>query len=272
MALPSSFPQYSCARHLNGGQCSPKDPRLAGLATRKIAWKNGHDFAAGLDALQRVKPNVESSAWRVILSRIRSCLAPWAKQLLQLVDTSGASQGDDDAPPPPLLDDGCIIGLSEPSACPNPDGCWMKDGVRGFGLHPCMPLHPAAVAAANKRGCWCRSHPQKGYVTLGIYDDKKGRRLGIESAHRLVCTATWGRAPEEGMVVMHLCDNALCVCPAHLKWGSKAENHFTNGEDRPKWKARTLVRAQGGVRKNPGKTRGGGRWGRRSSPPFKELG
>ena len=228
MALPSSFPQYSCARHLNGGQCSPKDPRLAGLATRKIAWKNGHDFAAGLDALQRVKPNVESSAWRVILSRIRSCLAPWAKQLLQLVDTSGASQGDDDAPPPPLLEDGCIIGLSEPSACPNPDGCWMKDGVRGFGLHPCMPLQRACVEETPG----ATYHKKKGYVTMGLCG---------ESAHRIVCIATWGPAPMDKPFVLHLCNTPCCVCPAHLKWGSADENHFMNGEDRSKWMRRRRI-------------------------------
>lgn len=42
-------------------------------------------------------------------------------------------------------------------------------------------------------------------------------------AHRLMYFLTYGPIPE-GKVVMHTCDNGLCIDPSHLKLGTQTEN------------------------------------------------
>lgn len=46
---------------------------------------------------------------------------------------------------------------------------------------------------------------------------------GSQPAHRVSWEIEHGRA-EKGMVVMHLCNNKLCVNPKHLKLGTHLEN------------------------------------------------
>ena len=45
----------------------------------------------------------------------------------------------------------------------------------------------------------------------------------MDGAHR-VAMYIEGRTPEAGQVAMHACDVPACVNPAHLTWGSKADN------------------------------------------------
>ena len=66
--------------------------------------------------------------------------------------------------------------------------------------------------------------PRGGYGLLRV--DGKWKRV-----HRLVCIAVHGPPPELGSVVMHSCDVRVCANPAHLRWGTQAEN-VTDGWQR----------------------------------------
>ena len=79
-------------------------------------------------------------------------------------------------------------------------------------------------------GCWFwrgATSTQGGY---GYYiAGHMGRK---QRAHRVAWELTYGPIPE-GLVVMHLCDNPICVNPDHLELGTQADNV----EDM-RWKAR----------------------------------
>ncbi len=56
-----------------------------------------------------------------------------------------------------------------------------------------------------------------------------GRVRVLERAHILVALATWGLPPGDPnrgqpMEVLHACNQPRCLNPAHLVWGSHAEN------------------------------------------------
>ena len=61
---------------------------------------------------------------------------------------------------------------------------------------------------------WTGYKGRYGYLTFN------GERM---SAHRLAYTLTKGAIPN-GKVVMHTCDNTLCVNPNHLELGSQQDN------------------------------------------------
>lgn len=77
----------------------------------------------------------------------------------------------------------------------------------------------------------CMKHSGQKFRGVKAHGNTSGYlkvKIGIpeinwEFAHRIICWAFHG-PPAPGQVVMHLCNCPRCMNPAHLKWGTQAEN------------------------------------------------
>lgn len=84
--------------------------------------------------------------------------------------------------------------------------------------------------------CWTWT----GYIGSRGYGAIHWKGSPATRAHRIAFEITFGPIPE-GQVVMHTCDNKLCVNPAHLKLGTQLANmrdavlkgRFPTGEQAP---------------------------------------
>ena len=110
------------------------------------------------------------------------------------------------------------------------------------------PRFWARVDTSDEDGCWpwLLNPDSQGYGQLRIWDKKNIR------AHRLSYLLNVGAIPD-GMVVMHRCDNRLCVRPDHLTLGSRAEN-LADCRAKGRWHNRPKTKQERVGTKGPSRT------------------
>ncbi len=86
-------------------------------------------------------------------------------------------------------------------------------------------------------------HDRPGYLTVRLNPHAPGPAM-YEKAHRLVLWQLQGPPPRPNVTLrrycaMHTCSNKMCLNPAHLVWGTYAENATGNygraKKERGKW-------------------------------------
>jgi hypothetical protein len=94
-----------------------------------------------------------------------------------------------------------------------------------------ITLRVIAATALSPDGCWL--YPKslvgaKGYKYPTVRFQDEGVLYRYRAA-RYMWTAFFGPIPE-GLTIDHLCNNAVCVNPAHLEPVTQAENNRRKGE------------------------------------------
>lgn len=78
-------------------------------------------------------------------------------------------------------------------------------------------------------GSWCwlwvaKSKRNRAGVAYPVVSVREGGKVRAKLAHRVSVEAFTGVPLTPGFVAKHLCNNSLCVNPAHLEGGTQREN------------------------------------------------
>lgn len=82
-----------------------------------------------------------------------------------------------------------------------------------------LPARFLSKIAVDLRGCWTWQ-AATGSGGYGVFKLHRGKTV---QAHRYALTLSAGE-PQPGMEARHSCHNPKCCNPAHLCWGTRAEN------------------------------------------------
>jgi hypothetical protein len=88
--------------------------------------------------------------------------------------------------------------------------------IKGMVVERLPPRFWTKVIVSDGCWLWTGHRTRKGYGTFRL-------RRRMVSAHRLAYTALVGQIPD-GLNVLHSCDTASCVNPAHLRPGTHGDN------------------------------------------------
>jgi len=121
--------------------------------------------------------------------------------------------------------EGCERLLNGHGFCSMHYDRWRKHGSPFAGPRNHAPDEVRFQRYVDKKGpddcwLWTANKLKAGYGQFQI----GGKGGPTKLAHRLAFEYANGRPPNEGMVIMHSCDNPGCVNPSHLSEGTYREN------------------------------------------------
>ena len=110
--------------------------------------------------------------------------------------------------------------------------CYMKERREGRLDKYKRVLTPVSLETRIEvmGACWFWTGDRNTFG-YGVVTTGRGKTRRRAQAHRYVYEKLVGPIPS-GMIVMHKCDNPVCVKPAHLKLGTIAENNADTGNKR----------------------------------------